>query len=73
MEKRTNLRVKKWPTMVFIKVIEDFIKENPHDEEIIIAWDEIKKIVYRKIKDNEMAMLRKRRRDELLKWTLSVY
>ena len=53
--------------MVFIKVIEDFIKENPHDEEIIIAWDEIKKIVYRKIKDNEMAMLRKRRRYKLLK------
>lgn len=41
-----------------IKVMEEFIKDNPHWDEVVIAWYELKKIIYRKLKDNEQVRKR---------------
>jgi hypothetical protein len=54
-----------------IKVMEDFIKDNPHWDEVAVAWYELKKIIYRKLKDNEQVrnrMIKYRQKN----WTLCV-
>ena len=55
----------------FIKVIEKFIKDNPHNDDVTIAWYEIKKIVERKLKDNEQVKQRMKKY-RLKQWTLCI-
>ena len=54
-----------------IQIMENFIKDNPHWDEVAISWYELKKIIYRKLKDNEQVrnrMIKYRQKS----WTLCV-
>ena len=59
-------------TESFIKVMEDFIKDNPHWDDVVIAWYEIKKIVGKKLKENEQVKQRMKRYRLRQEWTLCI-
>ena len=52
--------------------MEDFIKDNPHWDDVVIAWYEIKKKVEQKLKENEQVKQRMKRYRLRQEWTLCI-